>query len=155
MDVVAAMSDGVNSAVAAACALEQGHDAISDHLALSRSPGLVRAGSRGCCSLELELHRPLDGVVRGQAAVVYRPDEARDIAATHLVNLRSIGKLAACLAAAPGAGGVAAQAIAAACAGACALTDPTASRVVWAVCVGGCATLGAGGMPAVVGIFQL
>lgn len=52
MRVVAAMSGGVDSSVAAARALEQGHEVIGVHLALSRSPEAVRAGSRGCCSLE-------------------------------------------------------------------------------------------------------
>lgn len=81
--------------------------------------------------------------------------EAGDEAATHLANERSVGKIAACLAAATGVGGVAAWAIAGACAGACALPEPTASKAVCAACVGGYATLGAGGMAAVVGCFQL
>ncbi|MDN6511369.1 MAG: tRNA 2-thiouridine(34) synthase MnmA [Corynebacterium sp.] len=52
MRVVAAMSGGVDSSVAAARALEAGHEVIGVHLALSQSPEAVRAGSRGCCSLE-------------------------------------------------------------------------------------------------------
>jgi tRNA-specific 2-thiouridylase len=52
MRVVAAMSGGVDSSVAAARALEEGHEVIGVHLALSQSPEAVRAGSRGCCSLE-------------------------------------------------------------------------------------------------------
>lgn len=78
-----------------------------------------------------------------------------DEAAASLSQERSIGKIAACLAAATGVGGVAAWAIAAACAGACAFPEPTASKVVCAACIGGYATLGAGGMAAVVGCFQL
>ncbi|WCZ36882.1 tRNA-specific 2-thiouridylase MnmA [Corynebacterium heidelbergense] len=46
------MSGGVDSAVAAARALKEGHEVIGVHLALARSPEAVRAGSRGCCSLE-------------------------------------------------------------------------------------------------------
>ena len=46
------MSGGVDSAVAASRALEAGHDVVGVHLALSQSPEAVRAGSRGCCSLE-------------------------------------------------------------------------------------------------------
>ncbi|AWT25856.1 tRNA-specific 2-thiouridylase MnmA [Corynebacterium provencense] len=52
MRVVAAMSGGVDSSVAAARALAEGHEVIGVHLALSQSPEAVRAGSRGCCSLE-------------------------------------------------------------------------------------------------------
>lgn len=46
------MSGGVDSAVAASRALEAGHEVVGVHLALSQSPEAVRAGSRGCCSLE-------------------------------------------------------------------------------------------------------
>jgi tRNA-specific 2-thiouridylase len=52
MRVLAAMSGGVDSAVAAARAVEQGHEVIGVHLALSRMPGTLRTGSRGCCTIE-------------------------------------------------------------------------------------------------------
>jgi tRNA-specific 2-thiouridylase len=50
--VLAAMSGGVDSAVAAARAVEAGHDVVGVHLALSETPAALRAGSRGCCSRE-------------------------------------------------------------------------------------------------------
>ncbi len=46
------MSGGVDSAVAAARAAEQGHDVTGIHLALSRNPKSYRTGARGCCTLE-------------------------------------------------------------------------------------------------------
>ena len=46
------MSGGVDSAVAAARAVEAGHEVVGVHLALSRSPAQQRTGSRGCCSVE-------------------------------------------------------------------------------------------------------
>lgn len=46
------MSGGVDSAVAAARAVQAGHEVIGVHLALSRDPQAVRESSRGCCSLE-------------------------------------------------------------------------------------------------------
>jgi tRNA-uridine 2-sulfurtransferase len=52
MRVLAAMSGGVDSAVAAARALDAGHEVTGVHLALSRSPGTLRTGARGCCTLE-------------------------------------------------------------------------------------------------------
>jgi tRNA-specific 2-thiouridylase len=52
MKVLAAMSGGVDSAVAAALAVEAGHDVTGVHLALSSSPATLRTGSRGCCSKE-------------------------------------------------------------------------------------------------------
>lgn len=52
MRVLAAMSGGVDSAVAAARAVEQGHDVTGVHLALNRMPGTLRTGSRGCCTVE-------------------------------------------------------------------------------------------------------
>ncbi|MDT7572745.1 MAG: tRNA-uridine 2-sulfurtransferase [Actinomycetota bacterium] len=52
MKVLAAMSGGVDSAVAAALAVEARHDVTGVHLALSQSPATLRTGSRGCCSKE-------------------------------------------------------------------------------------------------------
>ena len=52
MKVVAAMSGGVDSAVAAARAHEAGHDVTGIHLALSRNPASYRSGARGCCTIE-------------------------------------------------------------------------------------------------------
>ncbi len=52
MKVLAAMSGGVDSAVAAARAVEAGHEVVGVHLALSRMPGTLRTGSRGCCTIE-------------------------------------------------------------------------------------------------------
>ncbi len=46
------MSGGVDSAVAAARAVDAGHDVTGVHLALSRNPRSYRSGARGCCSLE-------------------------------------------------------------------------------------------------------
>jgi tRNA-uridine 2-sulfurtransferase len=52
MRVLAAMSGGVDSAVAAARAVAAGHDVVGVHLALSETPDALRSGSRGCCSRE-------------------------------------------------------------------------------------------------------
>lgn len=52
MKVLAAMSGGVDSAVAAARAHEAGHDVTGVHLALSRNPASYRSGARGCCTIE-------------------------------------------------------------------------------------------------------
>ena len=52
MKVLAAMSGGVDSAVAAARAVEAGHDVTGVHLALSKNPQTYRSGARGCCSIE-------------------------------------------------------------------------------------------------------
>lgn len=46
------MSGGVDSAVAAARAVDAGHDVVGVHLALSRNPGTLRTGARGCCTIE-------------------------------------------------------------------------------------------------------
>jgi len=50
--VLAAMSGGVDSAVAAARAAAAGHEVTGIHLALSANPKSYRTGARGCCTLE-------------------------------------------------------------------------------------------------------
>jgi tRNA-specific 2-thiouridylase len=52
MKVLAAMSGGVDSAVAAARAVDAGHDVTGVHLALSSTPASSRTGARGCCTIE-------------------------------------------------------------------------------------------------------
>ena len=51
MRVLAAMSGGVDSAVAAARLVEAGHEVAGVHLALSKNPERFGAAARGCCSL--------------------------------------------------------------------------------------------------------
>jgi tRNA-specific 2-thiouridylase len=50
--VLAAMSGGVDSATAAARAVDAGHEVTGVHLALSASPQSYRTGARGCCTIE-------------------------------------------------------------------------------------------------------
>ncbi len=52
MKIVAALSGGVDSSVAAARMVAAGHQVVGVHLALARDPHQTRAGSRGCCSVE-------------------------------------------------------------------------------------------------------
>ena len=52
MRVVAAMSGGVDSAVAAARMIDAGHEVVGVHLALSRNAATLRESARGCCTIE-------------------------------------------------------------------------------------------------------
>lgn len=52
MKILAALSGGVDSAVAAARVVADGHEVTGVHLALSANPQSFRSGARGCCSLE-------------------------------------------------------------------------------------------------------
>ena len=52
MKVLAALSGGVDSAVACARAVEAGHEVTAVHMALSGSSQATRCGSRGCCTIE-------------------------------------------------------------------------------------------------------
>ncbi len=52
MRVIAAMSGGVDSSVAAARMVDAGHEVVGVHLALSRTSAAAGAGSRGCCTLD-------------------------------------------------------------------------------------------------------
>jgi tRNA-specific 2-thiouridylase len=50
--VLAAMSGGVDSSVAASRAVDAGHEVVGVHLALSAQPATLRAVARGCCTKE-------------------------------------------------------------------------------------------------------
>jgi tRNA-specific 2-thiouridylase len=52
LKVLAAMSGGVDSATAAARAVDAGHEVTGVHLALSANPQSYRTGARGCCTIE-------------------------------------------------------------------------------------------------------
>src|SRR6202041_3882138 len=52
LKVLAAMSGGVDSATAAARAVDAGHEVTGVHLALSATPQSSRPGARGCCTIE-------------------------------------------------------------------------------------------------------
>ncbi len=51
MRIIAALSGGVDSSVAAARMVDQGHDVVGVHLALARSES-TGGKSRGCCTLD-------------------------------------------------------------------------------------------------------
>src|ERR1700740_251415 len=50
--VLAAMSGGVDSATAAARAVDAGHEVTGVHLSLSSNPQSSVRGARGCCTME-------------------------------------------------------------------------------------------------------
>ncbi|MDR0593031.1 MAG: tRNA 2-thiouridine(34) synthase MnmA [Bifidobacteriaceae bacterium] len=52
MRLLAALSGGVDSAVAAALAAEAGHQVTAVHMALMRNRSQTRVPARGCCSIE-------------------------------------------------------------------------------------------------------
>jgi tRNA-specific 2-thiouridylase len=52
LKLIAAMSGGVDSAVAAARAVDAGHEVTGVHLALAANPQKYRSGARGCCTIE-------------------------------------------------------------------------------------------------------
>ncbi len=52
MRLLAAMSGGVDSAVAAALAVDAGHEVTGVHLALAHAPDATTGRSRGCCTPE-------------------------------------------------------------------------------------------------------
>ena len=52
MKLIAAMSGGVDSAVAASRAVAEGHRVVGVHLALASNPQKYRSGARGCCTIE-------------------------------------------------------------------------------------------------------
>lgn len=51
MKVLAAVSGGVDSAVAMARAADAGHEVTAVHMALSPDPAMTRDGTRGCCTI--------------------------------------------------------------------------------------------------------
>ena len=86
MRVLAAMSGGVDSAVAAARAVDAGHDVTGVHLALSRNPQTYRSGARGCCTLEDSRD------ARRAADVIGIPFYVWDMAATTLTAPSQAGR---------------------------------------------------------------
>lgn len=50
--IVAAMSGGVDSAVAASRMVEAGHEVVGVHMALASQAATLRESARGCCTLE-------------------------------------------------------------------------------------------------------
>jgi tRNA-specific 2-thiouridylase len=75
MRVVAAMSGGVDSAVAAGRMHDAGHEVVGVHLALSQSAATLRESARGCCTIEDA------GVARRVADVLGIPFYVWDLAA--------------------------------------------------------------------------
>ena len=86
--MLAAMSGGVDSATAAARAVDAGHEVTGVHLALSDNLSSYRPGARGCCTLEdaRDARRAADvsvSVVRLGHGRAFPPRRGRDLVAEY------------------------------------------------------------------------
>ncbi|MDO5728090.1 MAG: tRNA 2-thiouridine(34) synthase MnmA [Actinomycetaceae bacterium] len=93
MRVLAALSGGVDSAVAAARAVDAGHDVTAVHMALSSSPQSCRVGARGCCSLEDSVDAARAAEVLGIPFYVWDlADEFEETVITDFVEQYRLGR---------------------------------------------------------------